>query len=262
MFHESMLAGVGANCQTSISNGGLGFENASDHRCNNDYGTSRRGARATSRAQGWYIGLGVAPAWLSTEYHFTDNSSVSPDLDTSVQISGSVGYKYDGWRFEIEPFWADSNTDTATVNGPLAVNPLIVGPVSPVRAAVHIKGDIGLSGVLFNAAYDFPIDEHFSFTAGGGIGWAGVSPSESLNGVTIAEHDESAFAWQLIAGSIYAFNPRFEFQIDYRYTGVDNTDHRLSIPVVNPLSTTPAVLGLSERSTNLQAVMFSLRWYP
>ena len=214
------------------------------------------------RTQGWYLGLGLAPAWLDTDYHFTDDSSVSPKLDTAVQISGAIGYKFDGWRFEVEPFWVDSNTDTATVHGPLAINPLIAGPGTPVRNAVRIKGDIGLSGVLFNAAFDVPIDEHFLFTAGGGIGWVGVSPSESINDVTIADHDEFAFAWQLIAGFIYAFNSNFEFQIDYRYTGISDTDHRSSIPVVNPLITTPAVLGLSERSTNLQAVMFSVRWYP
>jgi len=58
-------------------------------------------------AEGWYLGLGLAPAWLDTDYHFTDDSSVSPKLDTAVQISGAIGYKFDGWRFEVEPFWVD-----------------------------------------------------------------------------------------------------------------------------------------------------------
>ena len=57
-------------------------------------------------------------------------------------------------------------------------------------------------------------------------------------------------------------NREFELQVDYRYTGIGDTDHRSSIPVVNPLSNPPPTLGVSEQSTNLQAVMFSVRWYP
>jgi len=253
---------VEASCQTSISNGGSVLKTLQIIAAIMALGLAEEAHAQVLRTQGWYLGLGLAPAWLDTDYHFTDDSSVSPKLDTAVQISGAIGYKFDGWRFEVEPFWVDSNTDTATVHGPLAINPLIAGPGTPVRNAVRIKGDIGLSGVLFNAAFDVPIDEHFLFTAGGGIGWVGVSPSESINDVTIADHDESAFAWQLIAGFIYALNSNFELQIDYRYAGISDTDHRSSIPVVNPLITTSAVLGLSERSTNLQAVMFGVRWYP
>ena len=215
-------------------------------------------AHAQTPRDGWYIGLGLAPAWLDTDIHFTDGSSMSPDLNTAFLISGTAGYRWDGWRFEVEPFWSEAHMDTTTVKGPLAVNPLIATP----STKAHIDGHITVDGALFNAAYDFPIDEHFSFTAGGGIGWTNVSPSASIDNVSVVDHDESAFAWQVILGFIYALNRNLEFQVDYRYSGIDDTHHHSQLPVVNPLSTTPATLGVSERNTNLQAVMFSMRWYP
>lgn len=218
------------------------------------------------QGQGWYVGLGLAPAWLNTEYRFYDHvSSAKPDLGTAFNISGSVGYKWQAWRFEAEPFWSKSNTNTAKVIGPLAVNPLIVGGAATTPTVVaHIHGDIGIGGVLFNAAYDFPLDANWAFTLGGGIGWANVKPNESTSsGVSLVDGTESAFAWQLIAGFVYALNRNFEFQIDYRYTGIADTNHGSPFLVINPLIAGPApALSVSQHSTNLQAVMFSVRWYP
>lgn len=216
--------------------------------------------------QGWYVGLGLAPAWLNTEYRFYDHvSSAKPDLDTAFLISGSIGWKWQQWRFEAEPFWSKTNTDTSKVIGPLAVNPLIVGgAVTTPTVVAHVHGDIGLGGVLFNAAYDVPIDANWAFTLGGGIGWASVSPKESTSlGVSLVDGDESAFAWQLIVGFIYALDRNFEFQVDYRYTGISDTDHGSPFLRVNPLIAGPApALSVSQHDTNLQAVMFSVRWYP
>ena len=141
------------------------------------------------QSQGWYVGLGIAPAWFDTEYRFSDGSKISPSHDTSFNINGALGYRFDGWRFEAEPFWADTSSDTVRVVGPLAVNPLIVNPALPTSAVVHIKGDGSTGGLLFNAAYDFPIDRQFRFTAGGGIGFANVSPKLSTrNGTDIVDH--------------------------------------------------------------------------
>jgi opacity protein-like surface antigen len=218
------------------------------------------------QGQGWYAGLGLAPAWLNTEYRFYDHlSSAKPDLGTAFNISGAVGYKWEQWRFEAEPFWSDTNTDTAKVIGPLAVNPLIAGgaPITPTVVA-HVHGNIDIGGVLFNAAYDFPLDANWAFTLGGGLGWASVSPKERTSqDVLLVDGGESAFAWQLIVGFIYAVNHTFEFQVDYRYTGISDTDHGSPFLVINPLIAGPApALSVSQHDTNLQAVMFSVRWYP
>lgn len=218
------------------------------------------------QGQGWYVGLGLAPAWLNTEYRFYDHvSSAKPDLGTAFNISGAGGYKWQAWRFEAEPFWSKSNTDTARVIGPLAVNPLIVGGAATTPTTVaHVHGDISIDGVMFNAAYDFPLDANWGFTLGGGLGWANVKPSESTSsGVSLVDGSESAFAWQLIVGFIYAVNRNFEFQVDYRYTGISDTDHGSPFLVINPLLAGPApALSVSQHDTNLQAVMFSVRWYP
>jgi len=212
---------------------------------------------------GWYVGLGLGPAWLKSEFRFLGGSSVSPESDTSFFINGAVGYKWDGWRFEVEPYYTDTNTSRSKVIGPLAVNPLIVGG-APASATVDIKGDVGVGGALFNAAYDFPIDDHFSFTLGGGLGWAGVSTKETVsNQLALIDGDKSAFAWQVILGFIYAVNRNFEFQVDYRYNGISDTDHDSPFLAVNPLIVGGApVHAVTQHGTDLQAVVFSVRWYP
>jgi opacity protein-like surface antigen len=71
------------------------------------------------QGQGWYVGFGLAPAWLNTEYRFYDHvSSAKPDLGTAFNVSGADGYKWQAWRFEAEPS-GDTNTDTSKVIGPL-----------------------------------------------------------------------------------------------------------------------------------------------
>jgi hypothetical protein len=63
-------------------------------------------------------------------------------------------------------------------------------------------------------------------------------------------------------GFIYALNRNFDFQIDYRYTGISDTDHGSPFLVTNPLLAGPApVHSVSQHDTNLQAVMLSVRWY-
>jgi opacity protein-like surface antigen len=225
--------------------------------------TAARGQPAQPQpgyGQGWYVGLGFAPAWLNADYHFTDGSVASPSSATSFMINGALGYKWELWRFEVEPYWTNPHSDTVTLNGPITVNPLIAPPSN--NNIVQAHGDVTVAGALFNAAYDFPIADRFFFTAGFGIGWATVSPNVEFNGISVIDHEESAFAWQLLAGISYAVNREFELQVDYRYTGIGDTSHHSAIPVVNPLSNPPVTLGVSEHDTNLQAVMFSVRWYP
>jgi opacity protein-like surface antigen len=224
------------------------------------FGVLAVGLPGPAYAQGWYIGLGLAPAWLDTEFKYPDASRLSPDVDTSLMVNGAVGYKWQGWRFEAEPYWTEADTSKSKVSGGLTVNPLMT--VTNSNEAL-IDGNIRAQGVLFNAAYDLPLDNNFAFTFGGGVGWANVSPSMSTRSGSSLIHDgQSAFAWQFLAGFTYAVNPNFEFQVDYRYTGISDTDHRSAVLVVNPLSTPASVNGVSAGNTSLQAIMFSVRWYP
>jgi opacity protein-like surface antigen len=214
----------------------------------------------TMYAQGWYIGLGLAPAWLNTEFRYSDGSRIDPDLDTSFMGTGSIGYKWDGWRFEAEPYWTEADNGNAKVSGALAVNPLIT--VSESNEA-RIDGHIRTQGVLFNAAYDLPLGNNFFFTLGGGVIFTNVSPSISTrSGSRLINDDQSAFAWQILTGFTYAVNRSFELQVDYRYTGISDTDHDSSLLAVNPLSSPVTANGVFAKNTNLQAIMFSVRWYP
>jgi hypothetical protein len=77
------------------------------------FGVLAVGLPGPAYAQGWYIGLGLAPAWLDTEFKYPDASRLSPDVDTSLMVNGAVGYKWQGWRFEAEPYWTEADTSKA-----------------------------------------------------------------------------------------------------------------------------------------------------
>ena len=44
-------------------------------------------------AEEWYLGLGLAPGWLHTEFKHDDGFHFSPDIDTSFMVSGAIGVK-------------------------------------------------------------------------------------------------------------------------------------------------------------------------
>ena len=185
-----------------------------------------------AHADGWYLGLGLAPGWLETKIRYADGSQTNPELATSLLVNGALGYSWQpNWRVEAEPFWTVADTTKA-----------------------GLTGDIRVRGILANVLYDQPIRENVFFTVGAGIGWANVSPSLSTtSGLAVADQGQSAFAWQLLAGFSYRINADFELQLDYRYRGITDTDHNSSYLAINPAEAT---------HTDLQAVMFSVRWYP
>jgi opacity protein-like surface antigen len=190
------------------------------------------GLAGPARADGWYLGLGFAPAWLNTTIRYSDGSQVDPEPATSFMMDGTLGYRWEpGWRVEAEPYWTVADATRA-----------------------GLTGDVRVRGILANVLYDTPIRDNFSFTVGGGLGWANVSPSLSrTNGLSVADQGQSAFAWQLLAGVSYEVNSNFELQVDYRYRGISDTKHDSSYLAINPAVAT---------HTDLQAIMFSVRWYP
>ena len=206
-------------------------------------------AEPASASEGWYVGLGLAPAWLHTEFRYADGSRISPPLDTSFMVDGAIGYKWrPNWRVELEPFWTVVNVKKSQIG-----NRPHTQVLSNVNADI-ITGDIRTRGFLANVALDTPINRKFALTVGGGLGWANVSPSVSaLGGLAIADQGESGFAWQLLAGITYSIDDNFELQLDYRYRGITDTHHNSSFVAINPVTA---------NNTDLQSIVLSIRWYP
>ena len=201
-------------------------------------------------ADDWYLGVGFAPAWFNTEFQYSDGSKLSPDFDTGVFVDATAGIHWGpNWRLEIEPYWTISNAGEATVTGSLKPQPR-----RSTNDNSQITGDVTVGGILLNVAYDTPIGHGFSFTVGGGLGWAYVTPNVStLSGSLVAQHGNSALTWQLLAGLTYVLNNNVDLQMDYRYRGIEDSEHPTSFTFIAPAMA---------RRTDVQALMLTMRWYP
>ena len=128
-----------------------------------------------------------------------------------------------------------------------------------------------ISGMLANLAYDYPLDNGFAITFGSGLGWGSVAPRIAASAnvqvnplisasspaaavttfpIEVARHIDTVFAWQVLIGLSYSVRSDLDLQLDYRYSGIDQSNH------------SSAYANTSAEATKLQAVVLSVRWYP
>jgi opacity protein-like surface antigen len=201
-------------------------------------------ATPAASADGWYLGLGAGWSQLADGDYSAPALGLTGDASFGSAVRGSVsgGYKWaTGIRAELEFGYAKYDFESATGNG------------APLPGT---GGDIALATFLANVAYDIPIGQSFSFTAGGGIGAGSVRAdySESILMVTNKGTDTS-FAWQLIAGLIWSVGPQFDLQLDYRYVRGSGTTHDLTFQGA------PAG-NIDYEDAMAHNVMLTARWFP
>jgi outer membrane protein OmpA-like peptidoglycan-associated protein/opacity protein-like surface antigen len=199
---------------------------------------------AHADTQGWYLGLGGGWSTLDTtrvdigvpfgpgsgKIQFGDNAA--------VDLTG--GYKFYSFplRLEGEVRYADYDATHLEVDG--------------FRVA-DLSGDAGVVSFFANALYDIPMSRHFGITLGGGVGAAIFDPdSNDVFGDQI-RGSQTVFTWQGIAGLTFALSDRWEIEADYRYQGIEGTDHDFIFAGL----TSP----IDIHSKSVQSAMLSLRWY-
>jgi opacity protein-like surface antigen len=201
-------------------------------------------ATPAASAEGLYLGLGVGWSQLADGDYSAPAIGFAGDASFGSTVRGSVsgGYKWaTGLRAELEFGYAKYDFDSATGNG------------APLPGT---GGDIALATFLANVAYDIPIAQSLSFTAGGGIGAGSVRAgfSESILGIT-NEGTDTSFAWQLIAGLIWSVGPQFDLQLDYRYVRGAGTTHDVTYQGA-PAGTIDYADAIAHN------VMLTARWFP
>ncbi|HEY4076464.1 MAG TPA: hypothetical protein VGM26_05970, partial [Rhizomicrobium sp.] len=60
-------------------------------------------AAAQAAPEGWYVGAGVGWSSMSGKADFLNVPDVSVPYESNARFSGSLGYKWEGWRAELEP---------------------------------------------------------------------------------------------------------------------------------------------------------------
>ena len=201
-------------------------------------------ATPAASAEGWYLGLAAGWSQLANGDYSAPALGLTGDASfgSTVRWGVSGGYKWPmGIRTELEFGYAKYDFERASGNG------------APLPGA---DGDIALTTYLANVAYDIPIAQNFSFTAGAGIGARSVRAgyTDAILVVTNRGTDTS-FAWQLIAGLIWSVGPKFDLQLDYRYVKASGTTHDLTYQ--GAPAGTIAYSGAAQHN-----VMLTARWFP
>ncbi|MES2256406.1 MAG: OmpA family protein [Pseudomonadota bacterium] len=184
---------------------------------------------AVAAPQGWYVGAGVGWSSMSGKADFLNIPDNSFDYQSNARFSGSLGYKWEGWRAELEPNWVTND----------------------VRLAGY-GGGTTMAALLGNVAYDYQLTDRWMLTGGFGLGAARVSHNvRSLsNNSLYLGGSGTDFVWQGMAGISYALFHNVEISLEYRYMNTGTTR------AVSQFA--PVRFANGEDQT----VMVGVRWYP
>jgi outer membrane protein OmpA-like peptidoglycan-associated protein len=179
---------------------------------------------------GWYADIGGG--WDNLDHIRVNGASTPTNLKTGngVLVLGALGYKFGGFRIEMEPGWDRHGLDSVEAGG----------------GSAPIGGHVRVLSAMANGLYDIPLGPRFkiSLGAGAGIGGARLEATDPFIG-TLTEN-RHGFMWQGIGGISYALTPTLDLGIDYRYRSLQAhfDDGRLHSGNINE-----------------QVVLASFRWF-
>lgn len=171
-------------------------------------------ASAKTPVDGWYSNVfggfsqlpgsiditGSGVHWSHARHHF------------GYDAGGSIGYKSNPLRYEVQFTYMDAEAKSFYVNG---------------LAPDLLAGESTASLLMANVYYDFPdMVPGISPYLGAGIGYGYVTArlGAGQNGYYLYALDvnDSVFAYQATAGLTYNFAENYAVNIDYRYVGTSN----------------------------------------
>lgn len=147
---------------------------------------------------GGQAGLTVLPDLDITQFGFTESLAT----DVGFNFGGVAGYKRpSGLRAEGELSYRQNSTDSLTFFG----------------ATFPIDGDVSSFTIMANVWYDIDTGSNWVPYLGGGAGVAFVSADLNVGGFSLANDNDTAFAWQLGAGVGYRVAAATVVSADYRW---------------------------------------------
>ena len=174
-------------------------------------------------------------------------------IDTGYAVRGTAGYAFaSGLRAEVDISYQENDTTRMNVKSPGALGLVAYGSsrglppseleqeyaaLSPQQQSTYeeaakgtsrIRGDITMLTVWANAFYDFDLQSAWKPYIGGGLGFARVAidAKSRATGNSLADDDDTVFAYQFGAGLGYALSRSQEraltATLDWRYFGGDD----------------------------------------
>ena len=195
---------------------------------------------AAARDGSGYVGIDLGPMLAEdTKLDFDDgvreiNNAVSPDYDIGFDIGLVGGYDFGFIRTEVDLAYKHAG-----------VNEVVLGDLggqacpTPDSCILDADGDGSVLSAMANLLFDFGEDDGLSGFVGAGVGLARVSIDTDFSGSfpTIPQTDfgfddeDSAVAWQLIAGFRVPVSTNIDAGLKYRFFNTrelefsDGADH-------------------------------------
>jgi opacity protein-like surface antigen len=151
---------------------------------------------------GPYVSANIGAAILN-DATWTDivYGPVGVEYDTGIGVTGAVGYDMGMTRVEFEFGFRRNDIDNLDFG---------VGGRYPG------SGDVTSSSFMFNGYYDFENGSPLTPYLGAGLGLATVRAEDAYDFFN-EDADDTAFAYQFIAGLGYQMTPNILLDISYRY---------------------------------------------
>ena len=181
--------------------------------------TSVLAAPAMARDGAPYIGIeGGVLLPDDTKFDFDSvEDGVAVTADTGFDVGGVLGYDFGGFRLEGDFSYKQADLGEVVLDG--AIDPTDLGLTG---LNTPIDGRMETFAAMLNGIIDFGSDGAIQPYVGGGIGWANVSLDATAP--YLVEAEDSALAWQAIAGIRVPLSDSIDFGVKYRYFNVPNLE--------------------------------------
>ncbi|HEY6816753.1 MAG TPA: OmpA family protein [Croceibacterium sp.] len=176
---------------------------------------------AFARDGAWYVGGDIGlmiPDDTTFDIGATEDALA---LDHDYGFDGALFVGYDLGAFRLEAEVSYKAADLENYSSTIAL---------PSTTAPHPPGDYDAGGsasalsFMLNGMLDFGDDDGISGFVGGGIGYAKVRVSDlhpEVNEGIFLDDDDSAFAWQVLAGVRAALSEDVDLTAKYRFFNVN-----------------------------------------
>ena len=206
------------------------------------------GAASAEQATGWYGAIDLGSNTKSdykarSQGDMVDGGPFVYNISTKDNVAGfaRLGYRYSpNWRVELEGGIRPGDVDGAigfprTYAGGNLLPTALCNPGNGARTASsacgHPSGIFNQTSLMVNLIYDIMPESRFHPFVGVGagidsvkarmIGQFSTSPAGEIDNLSITGND-TAGAYQALAGLAWALNDRLTLDLTYRYMGVDS----------------------------------------
>lgn len=216
-------------------------------------------AYALDPVQGFYGGLFVGGSYtpnVTSKFYIPQFKSMNSSISSAtlsyqpyINGGGQVGYRFDQFRAELEPFVNYSPYSTLTVNGTKIhkFKKKFSTPNMP-----YLQGRTSTGALMVNGYYDlFDISEQSNYVpfVGFGVGYATVQNTinfyNTLTPYTKSSDRKGLAALQGIIGVNYFMDDFTAIGLDFRYFTTQSGKYRLHSITQSSLRTQFATLNLS-----------------